>query len=110
MTDDRLKRLAELAALIRDARLAELSAHVQTCARIRDRLSGLAAPIPQGSDLPATALETAALRHDRWAAPRRMSLNEQLAMETARRMAAEMQARAAFGRAQVLAQLRDRKR
>lgn len=110
MTDDRLTRLAALAGLIRDARLADLSQHVQSCARIEDRLRGLNAAMPKETEVSAAAMEAAALRHDRWAAPRRMALNEQLAAATARRIAAETQARAAFGRAQVLEQLRDKTR
>ncbi|MDP2085033.1 MAG: hypothetical protein Q8K20_07550 [Gemmobacter sp.] len=108
--DDRLQRLVELSALIRDLKLAELSVHARSCAQIRDRLAGLTAPLPKESDLPAAALDAAALRHERWAAPRRMALNEQLATENARRLVAETTARAAFGRAQVLQKLRDSRR
>jgi hypothetical protein len=108
MKDDRLKRLADLAGLIRDAKLAELSQHVQVCAQIRDRIAGLDAPVPTGSDLPVSALQAAALRHDRWAAPRRMALNERLALVMAQRMTIEAQARIAFGRAQILEQLQTR--
>jgi len=110
MTDDRLHRLAELAALIRDVRLAELSRHVQSCALIRERLKGLEATMPERSDVSPAALEAAGLRHSRWAAPRRMALNEHLATATAHRLAAETEARAAFGRAQVLDRLRNTKR
>jgi len=107
MTDERLRRLADLAALIRDVKLAELSMHVQSCARFRARLAGLDAPMPAASDLPTAVLEVAALRHERWAAPRRMALNERLATETALRIAAETRARAAFGRALVLQRLKE---
>lgn len=108
MKDDRLQRLAALAGLIRDAKLAELSQHVQVCAQIRDRIAGLDAPFPTGSDLPVSTLQAAALRHDRWAAPRRMALNERLAAAMAQRLSVEAQARVAFGRAQVLEQLQVR--
>lgn len=108
MKDDRLQRLAELAGLIRDAKLAELSQQVQACALIRDRLAALDARLPTGSDLPLSALQTVALNHDRWAAPRRMALNERLASVMAQRMMLEAQARRAFGRALVLEQLQNR--
>lgn len=110
MSDPRLQQLAELAGLIRDLRLAALSQQVQACARLRDRLAALDAPMPADTSLPGPTLETVALRHARWAAPRRMLLNEQLAAQTALRLASETQARAAFGRARVLQQWLDKDR
>lgn len=108
MTDPehrRLARLAELAGLVRDARLADLSRHVQAMAETRDRLSALSVPMPADPDLPLHRIELAALQHDRWAAPRRMMLNERLALQAAARIEAESKARAAFGRALVLGRL-----
>lgn len=110
MTDEQLRRLAEIGTMIREVKLAELSRRAQVCQKLQDRLAGLEASLPVASELSFAAIETAALRHERWAAPRRMMLNEQLATARAARMAAESEARAAFGRALVLEQLRDRRR
>ncbi|MFN3647478.1 MAG: hypothetical protein ACK4S2_13350 [Gemmobacter sp.] len=110
MMDKRLRRLAEIAAMIREAKLAELSRRAQVCQTLQDRLAGLDASVPVAGDLSFAAIESVALRHERWAAPRRMMLNEQLATARAARMAAESEARAAFGRALVLERLRDRGR
>lgn len=105
LPDPRLVRLVQLAQLVRDARLADLSRHVQACAATQARIAALNAPMPQDTDLPTPTLALVALLHDRWAAPRRLALNEQLVRQTAARSTAELAAKAAFGRALVLGRL-----
>lgn len=95
-----LQRLAALAALLREARLAEAGLAEARCARTRAERAALDAPLsPEGA--PAIA----AARHRTWQALRREALTVRLAAETAAAIEARERARAAFGRAEVLAAL-----
>lgn len=98
--DAELRRLAGLAAMVRDARLAEAGAAEAACARTRAARAALDAPQPlEGA--PAIA----AARHRAWQELRREALNIRLAGETALALEARERARRAFGRAEALAAL-----
>ncbi len=100
----RLARMAELAALKRDAHLARLAKHVQAQAETEGRLAalraGAAAPLP-----PDPALWAAQQSHRQWAEGQRKALNGELARERAATMAARAVAARSTGRAAVLARL-----
>lgn len=100
-----LRKMAKIAVLLKETALADLASAAQACEATRLKLQGLEAPLPQESPLPISVLESAALLHRRWSEPRRMRLNEQLALEMAARLEAEAKARKALGRAEVIAKL-----
>lgn len=106
MTDrDRLARLQDIARLIRDRDLAELSQAHRALTAIDRHLAALDVPATAEAD-PATAL--ARQRYDIWAdARRRLLLPERDRLAAARQLAAERASRA-FGRAAVLDRLLDR--
>ncbi|WP_323040746.1 hypothetical protein [Gemmobacter sp.] len=107
---NRLARLAGLAALIRDQAQADLARHAQACAKTRHLLAEIdAPPMPEG-DLSPMVVESVLQRHRRWAAPHKARLNATLAQQTAEKLQSESRLRAAFGRAQVLEQLVNRRR
>ncbi|MDR5652715.1 hypothetical protein [Ruixingdingia sedimenti] len=108
MKDPRLVRLAVLAGMIRDHELGQLRARAEAMAQTRAHLAGLATAPP--ADTADMALMLADLRHQQWAEARRRDLNTTLARQTAEWMTAQDAARAAFGRAEALARLRDGKR
>jgi hypothetical protein len=100
--------LVTVSQLLLDLKLAELSRTTQACAESRERLAGLAAPVPD-SDLPVAAMAQAALLYDRWAEARRAEINLKLARQTVEWIEARNQARQAFGRAEALRRLAERK-
>lgn len=101
---ERLARLAELAALKRDADQARLAKHARAQAVTEARLgalrAGAAAALP-----PDPALWAAQQRHRQWAETQRKALNAELARERAATMAARAVAARSTGRAAVLARL-----
>jgi hypothetical protein len=98
---ERLARLAGLAALIRDLRLADLERAGQARAESRARLAGLALE-PIEADLGPIAAAQAELRYQSWAEARRAEINLTLARQTAEWLEARDAARQAFGRAEAL--------
>ena len=101
-----LARLAGLADLMLDQRLASLRAAAAARAQSEARLAGLAAaPAP---DLGPVVGVTVALAYDRWADARRAEINLTLARQTVEWIDARDGAALAFGRSEVLRKLRDR--
>lgn len=105
---DRLSRLAGLAAMIRDLRLAELEAAGRARSESRVRLAGLLLS-PCESDLGAITVAQAEIRYQSWAEARRAEINLTLARQTAEWFEAREAARRAFGRAQALQKLSTRR-
>lgn len=103
----RLARLAELAGMIRDLRLADLERAGRARAESRARLAGLALA-PCTPDLGAIAAARAEVRYQAWAEARRAEINLTLARQTAEWIEVQETARRAFGRAQALQRLADR--
>jgi hypothetical protein len=103
---DDLARLGRLAALLRDDRLARLSAAEAACAGTRSRLAGLQAETAAGED-PADWQN--ALAYRRWTEARRSVLEAQLQAQTTARDALLPETRRAFGRAEALARLAKRR-
>lgn len=101
---DRLDRLAELAAMIRDAELARLAeaSRRQDAARAALARFDAAAPGAAPGGVDATLI---AARHQEWRAARRAQLNIALARETAAWSGVQDCAALAFGRSDVLARL-----
>lgn len=108
MSKPELDRLAALARMVSQARLAELERAVRARDKSRKKLAALNRPLPEGAD--PLALAPVALRHDRWAEARRREINLVLARQTATWLQALEVARGAFGRAEVLRKLAERKR
>lgn len=103
---ERLARLAELAALKRDADQARLAKHVRAQAVTEARLGALRAGAAAAAALPPDpALWAAQQRHRQWAETQRKALNAELARERAATMAARAVAARSTGRAAVLARL-----
>lgn len=100
-----LERLVQLAGVIRDLHQAERAALLQERERLINRLAALETPVPDVPDMSPQALQEVAIRHQLWAEPRRIALNEALARQTAALMASEAGQRRATGRALVLEQL-----
>jgi len=102
--DPRIARLAQLAAMIRDAQAMRTREALQSSAETRARLAALdlGAQTALVDDL---ARLQAGLLHDRWVAPRRAELNGRLAAQLAILLAEQDKTRTAFGRAAVLARL-----
>lgn len=102
MTDPRLARLVQMAALLRDRRLAELAAASARLDAVDARLAALAVTPVLPDDL---VQARAADRHARWAAIRRADLVVRRAPLSESRDAAAAQARRALARADLLARL-----
>ncbi len=98
-----LRQLAALAGMIRDLRLADVSAAGRARQQSLDRLAGLNAP--QADDLDPLAEARAALRYQVWADQRRAEILPVLERQTADLNRARDEARHALGRAEVLARL-----
>lgn len=105
---DRLARLAQLAAMIREAELARLAD--ASCSRdsAREALARHDAAAP--GDAEGARATLIAARHDDWRANRRAQLNTTLARETAAWSGARDSAARAFGRGDVLARLASARR
>lgn len=108
MSKPELDRLAALARMVSQARLAELERAARARDESREKFAALNRPLPEGADL--LALAPVALRYDRWAEARRREINLVLARQTATWLQALEVARGAFGRAEVLRKLAERKR
>ncbi|MCJ8140556.1 hypothetical protein [Falsirhodobacter halotolerans] len=101
-----IARLQALSQMILDARIAD----VTRAARAReDSLAHLRAlqVAPGPNDDPVLSAQVA-LRYQAWADGQRAAINATLAQQTADWLEAQDQARAAFGRAQVLGKLAGR--
>ena len=101
-----LARLAGLAQMMLDHRLAGLRAAAAAKAKSEARLAGLEQP--SAPDLGPVAEAEVRLRYERWADARRSEINLALARQTLAWIEAREDAAQAFGRAQVLGKLRDR--
>ncbi len=108
MSGEHLARLAGLARMIRDLKLAELEAAGRARAESRARLAGLDLS-PIEPDLGVIAAAQAEVRYQSWAEARRAEINLTLARQTAEWIEAREAARRAFGRAQVLERLTARR-
>lgn len=106
--DPRLKRLADLADLIRDQKLEALRLAAERRAATERLIAGLEAD-PSG-DLPPIAAARAELAYQAWADQRRRELTLVLQNQTALCEARRAAARLAFGRAQVLGRLKEQTR
>ncbi len=108
MNEKQRARLAQVADLLRDRKLAELRSAAQQLAAtqvLRDSLDR-----PAARDLPEVAAALAALSYDVWAERRRQELDRLLAAQTARLHRQQAEAARAFGRAEVLDRLGHRPR
>ncbi|MDZ4096328.1 MAG: hypothetical protein U1D35_15630 [Paracoccaceae bacterium] len=103
---EQMKRLGHLAGLILDLRLSELQAIARARQESLDRLAGLA--VSPAGDLPPLVAAQTDLRYQQWADQRRAEINPVLARQTAAWFVAQDNARAAFGRNEVLRALQDR--
>ncbi len=99
MTDARMRRLIEMAAMVQDAKSAALQKTRATCATLEGQRNALDRGAPDPADLPAVR---AALAYEGWAALRRAEIDARLALHRARAEAQLAEARRAFGRRQVL--------
>jgi hypothetical protein len=100
-----LAKLAQLAELVLDSRLTLLQAAARAKQDCEAQLSGLG-QIPQSEpNLVGVSAELAGLQYQRWADARRAELNQMLARRTVTWMEARDEARVAFGKRQVLAQM-----
>lgn len=102
----RLRALAELAALLRDRRIEAMRQAALARDETRARIDGLAAPEAEG--LPPVAAALAGVAYQRWADRTRADLNIRLARQTADWLERQAEARQAFGKAEVLARLLSR--
>lgn len=107
MNRDNLRRLLELSAMVQDLRLAELSQAKAARAASVDALARLNAPPPE-TDLDPVAADRVQVTYERWADVRRKELKETIARQTETCVAAQGQARTAFGRQQALISVADR--
>ena len=105
---DDLKRLAVLAALARDAKLAKVADAALARSRSLQQLAALTPPPVQDSELSPLVLAGASLRYQLWADMKRAEINRTLARQTATWIEARADARNAFGRADVLARLAEK--
>lgn len=99
---DRLARLAQLAAMIKEAELIRLAEANRRRDAARAGLARHDAAAPEAEAARATLI---AARHDVWRAVRRAELNTILARELAAWSGARDQAARAFGRDDVLTKL-----
>lgn len=105
---DRLKKLKEIADLMRERDLAKLSRAQAVRTRTEDLLRALdhtSAPTQPETAVAAQAVE----KYGLWTTNRRISLNQELARNTAQWLADREVAQLAFGRSQVLSKLLLRK-
>lgn len=100
----RLKAVQDLAGVVLDARLSELSAIARAREGSLSRLAALDRPVSP-ADLNPIAAAEAAVRYQHWADQRRAEINETLARQTVALEEARRRAAQAFGRAEVLARL-----
>ncbi|SEM46830.1 hypothetical protein SAMN04488103_101233 [Gemmobacter aquatilis] len=104
----KLRALQGIAALMKDQRLAQLHQAAEARAKTLARLDGLA--VPAAVDLPLVSAAQVTLGYQRWADLRRSELNLMLARQTADWMERQAEARLAFGKADALGQLAEKRR
>lgn len=102
-----LTRLAEVAQLMLDTRLAQLREASAQLDRSRKQLEAINAAA-RSADLPLVAAEKVGLVYDRWADVRRSELNLVIARQTADWIETRADAGTAFGRLQALQELEKR--
>jgi hypothetical protein len=107
VTDPRLDRLSRLAALVRDARLAEVAAASARLAAYDLQIAALSSPAEVQED---PVLLAAAARHALWAAGQREMLQAGRPPLVAGVEAAAAQARVALSRAEVVERLAEKGR
>ena len=98
---EKLRRLGQISALLRGAKLHALQGAALARQESLDRLAALDASQP-AADLPAITAEEVALRYAVWADQRRTEINMGLARQTAAWHHAQTEAAQAFGRDQVV--------
>ncbi|MFM2349544.1 MAG: hypothetical protein RIR04_510 [Pseudomonadota bacterium] len=98
---EKLRRLAQISALLRGAKLHALQVAALARQESLDRLAALDAPQP-AADLPAITAAEVALRYAVWSDHRRSEINLGLARQTAAWHRAQQDAALAFGRDQVV--------
>lgn len=101
---ERLHRLGQISALLRERKLHSLQCAAQARQVSLNRLATLDAPMP-APDLPSIAAEEVALRYAVWVDQRRREINLTLARQTAEWHLAQQEAAEAFGRDQVVQSL-----
>ncbi len=99
MTDPRLQRLTRMAAMVLDARSAEVQRTRAQRDALLEQRAALERPAAEPADL---AQARAALAYEGWAAQRRAEIDARLALHDRRLKAQMAEARRAFGRRQVL--------
>ena len=99
MTQKRLERLRDIAALQRDRDMARLNQLATARAQTRAKVDALARPLPLVAD---PALFTARQTHLAWANAQRVLLNQTLAQQTARVLDQKARTAKSFGRASAL--------
>lgn len=104
----KLRALQVIAALMKDQQLAQLHRVAEARAETLARLEGLA--VPTEADLPPVAAARVELGYQRWADQRRAELNLVLARQTADWIERKADARLAFGKADALRRLAEKKR
>jgi hypothetical protein len=105
---EQLRKLAGLADLVLDSRLAALQAAARAMRDCEAQLALLALPAAPARQISGVAAELAALSYQRWADARRAELNQSLARKTVLWMEARDAAREAFGKRQALGGLTQR--
>jgi hypothetical protein len=101
MNRENLARLLALSGMVKDLRLAELSQAEAARAASRGALAQLDLP-PPDVDLDPVAAGRVQVCYARWADVRRKEITATIARQTETCLAAQAQARTAFGRQQAL--------
>jgi hypothetical protein len=101
---EKLQRLKQIGALLRDTRLMELERAARARQTSLDRLAELERPATS-TDLPPVVAGEVAMRYALWADQRRTEINLVLARQTVAWVEARQEAALAFGRDQVLGKL-----
>jgi hypothetical protein len=101
MNRQNLSRLLALSAMVKDLRLAELSQAEAARAKSEAALSRLDMPPPE-TDLDPVAAGRVQVSYARWADVRRRELKATIARQAETCLAAQGEARTAFGRQQAL--------
>ena len=105
MSSDRLERLQQLAQMVHEHELARTRRLSHARAVTREKLDKLAVPLPLVSEVALFAVRQA---HLQWATRQRMSLNQRLALETAKLIEQRRHTARSLGRVEALEQLRAR--
>lgn len=105
---EKLKRLGEVSALLRDTRMMALEKAARARQNSLDLLADLDRPATP-TDLPPVLAGEVAMRYALWADQRRSEINLILARQTVEWVEARQEAARAFGRDQVLQKIRQRR-